>query len=234
MSKVYDVFNKLRNHAYIKNAIFVVTFMVSGYGIFLMFYRAFQGSDIPDRILATIFYFTSQSNLLVFIVLLLYVMKMNENRWYHVLSFIALFDIIITGLVFNTLLRTGMSELTFLQDVLHTIVPVFYTIFFFTNISYQPKKYDYFYTWIHLSLYLLLVYLVIHPFYADIMSLIFPEVTDYTYVYPFLNPANYPFGIVGLSVAMFIVVAPLMTSIAYILKRLKSMIEASNDKKKEA
>ena len=100
-------------------------------GVLLQSARSLFGENPLELFLLTHFYFTTQSNILIVIVSLLYLFKQKRGPLFTSLSFITLINIFVTGVVFHTLLVPYMESVTFLNHVLHTINPILYIIFYF-------------------------------------------------------------------------------------------------------
>src|SRR5690554_4260632 len=101
------------------------------FGISLEILRAIESDDILGTLFATILYFTTQSNLLITIIALLFILKKTSSKMFDKLAFIALINITITGLIFHIFLVPYMSQIDLIQHVLHTSNPLIYIIFYF-------------------------------------------------------------------------------------------------------
>ncbi|MFA5560737.1 MAG: hypothetical protein WC964_03065, partial [Acholeplasmataceae bacterium] len=111
------------------------------------------------------FFFTIQSNILVFIVLLLYAIGKKSKVYFKYLSFIALFNIAVTAIIFHTLLASRMTNVSYLNHALHTIIPVIYILFYFLFVD---EKFKTRYAWIALIypvIYVINVYLWKEPLF---------------------------------------------------------------------
>ncbi len=168
---------------------FVLLMMTFGFSMYGTFYSYIEFG------LGNIHYFTNQSNLLVFMVSFLMVFGWDKTNWFKRIALIALLDIILTGLVYNILLRdlvAGFSETKlFIMLVTHTFVPVLYTLLYLVYVLDKPP---------FKAIYLLLI----HPGLYFIIFQITGLFTDY-YPYPFLNPNQ---GIGSFLVTNFIILLP--------------------------
>lgn len=142
------------------------------------------------------FYFTNQSNLLVLITLILYVVGLKDKKEFKILAFITLISIVMTSIIFHLLLGapTLTSYLPFLfrtgiQNLLtHTIIPIMFLWFYlFIN-----KK-----TVVYKRIYLGLIHPIIYFAYFLITG-------PYTNFYP------YPFMDVGANGIMSVVITALI------------------------
>jgi hypothetical protein len=147
--------------------------------------------------LGNIHYFTNQSNLLVFIVTFLMVFGWDKTTWFKKLAIIALLDIVLTGLVYNLLLRdlvVGFSEVKlFIMLVTHTIVPLLYVVLYFVFVLDRPT---------FKSIY----WLLLHPMLYFMVFQITGLFTHY-YPYPFMNPNQ---GLVSFLVTNLLILLPLL------------------------
>ncbi|MCU0105629.1 Pr6Pr family membrane protein [Acholeplasma vituli] len=173
----------------IKFVLLLVTFAFSMVGTFYSYVEFGIGN---------IHYFTNQSNLLVFVVSFMMVFGFDKSKWFKALSSIALLDILLTGVVYNLLLREydrDFNEIKqFLMLVTHTIVPILFTTLYFGFIQTEPLFKDIKLLWIHPTLYFLV---------AQIAGLF----TGY-YPYPFISPEQ---GVFQMLIVNFFIVFPILT-----------------------
>lgn len=130
--------------------------------------------------------FSKQSVILVFFVITLKLLKKNTNKkWFFYLSFITLIDILLSGIVYNSILDKFNSLKYFYLDyqyltinfVEHVYIPIFYLIFFlFSNIKNIPLKNNYI-SLIHPFLYFL-IFVIIGLYDKNFIQ----------YPYSFINP----------------------------------------------
>ncbi|MGA0448097.1 MAG: hypothetical protein ACLTFB_01860 [Candidatus Phytoplasma pyri] len=114
--------------------------------------------------ISLIWFFTKQSNILIFIIYLLYFFKSKKYNWYKYLVFIGLIDIMMTGIIYHFIINKGKSFIHFfhkpnleklLSQLEHTINPIFFLFFYF---FYTKKTISYKNIWIaliHPSIYAL-------------------------------------------------------------------------------
>lgn len=124
---------------------------------------------------STLSYFTNQSNLIVSVTMLLFFLAKDNKKWYPYLSAIALIDILMTGIIFHTIL--DVSPITFQMHLTHTITPILYFIFYFVSMkgSIGLKSF-----WV----------VLIHPLVYFLYFLITGPYTGY-YPYAFMDVATY-------------------------------------------
>lgn len=139
----------------IKFVLLMLTFGFSMYGTFYSYVEFGLGN---------IHYFTNQSNLLVFIVSFLMVFGWDKSNWFKRIALIALLDIILTGLVYNILLRdlvVGFSETKlFIMLVTHTVVPILYTLLYLVYVLDKPVFKDIYVMLAHPFLYFLFAQII--------------------------------------------------------------------------
>lgn len=188
----------------IKFILLMLTFAFSMYGTFYSYAEFGIGN---------IHYFTNQSNLLVFIVTFLMVFGFDKFKGFKALSSIALLDILLTGVVYNLLLREYARDFNeikqFLMLVTHTIVPILFTILYLGFIEAEPRFKDIKLLWIHPTLYFIV---------AQIAGIF----TNY-YPYPFINPDQ---GVIQMLFINFFLVFPTLTLTGLGLIKLKQFLNS--------
>jgi hypothetical protein len=155
-----------------------------------------------------IHYFTNQSNLLVFLTTFLMVFGWDKNRFFKAIALMALLDIILTGVVYNVLLKDlvlGFTETQlFIMLVTHTIVPMLYTVLYLVYVLDKPSPKA-------------IKLMLIHPLlYFVIFQIIGLFTNDYPY--PFMDPNQ---GILKMIITVFLVMAPLLILTGFGLIHLK-------------
>lgn len=171
------------------------------------------------------FYFTIQSNLLVFIVLLLYAIGKKSKLYFKYLSFISLFNITITALVFHILLAPNMASTNYINHALHTIIPILYVLFYFLFVDEKFKTRHAWITLVYPLIFVINVYLWKEPLFGDYLDSIYNQLPGMRYIYPFLDPASYPGGIQELVLFIIGILAPIFALISFSLLFLKNLIE---------
>lgn len=162
-------------------------------------------------------YFTNQSNLLVLVVMILYVFK-KKFKYFNHLAIIALFDIIVTGVIYNALLRefqTNMAPMALtLVFVNHTINPLLYLV---TYSLYFKKPF------MIKDFYMMLI----HPMLYFLFYMIFGRLLNY-FPYPFIDPR----GQSGLQffVTNFVILLPLMIVLSIGLIQLTRIKRITNQR----
>lgn len=184
----------------IKFVLLMLTFGFSMYGTFYSYVEFGLGN---------IHYFTNQSNLLVFIVSFLMVFGWDKSNWFKRIALIALLDIILTGLVYNILLRdlvVGFSETKlFIMLVTHTVVPILYTLLYLVYVLDKPVFKD---------IYVMLA----HPFLYFLSAQIIGAFTQY-YPYPFLNPNQGLFKLILINMGIMLPLLVITGVSLIVLKR---------------
>lgn len=211
----------------LKKGLIWLTFLFSLLSVILLIARVLRNDDPGRALIATSFYYTTQSNVLVFIVVLLYVLGFRKTRWFHFPAFIAAVDISITGIIFNLLLTSYVPEMNFMQHLLHTIVPVLYVTFYLLIINTKLTFSNVFIVLLHPILFLLSVYLLASTLFKDLLRRIYVEYARPEYIYPFLDPSNYERGVVGVLLFASLVLAPSFILLGLIFIRLKKMLPSS-------
>ncbi|KAB8121799.1 MAG: putative secreted protein [Candidatus Phytoplasma cynodontis] len=137
----------------------------------------------------TFYFFTNQSNFLVVIILFLNFTNFKQNKYYPLLAFIVLIDILLTGLVWNFIASPKNELLEINKDFFtislfqHLYIPCFYVIFFFSPlVPFNP-----FFTL--KQAYLALIHPLFYLFYSLILAYGSQE-KIYTYPYNFMNPKS--------------------------------------------
>ena len=196
-------------------------------GIILQIIRAFNFENRTAALATTFVYFTTQSNSLVILIPLLFILGFNDKKWFKILAFITLINITMTSIIFHVLITPFMSSVGMMQHILHTTNPVLFIIFYFVIITdFVPLKK----VWVGLIyplIYILFVYLIAEPILGDLLELASPSFQSARYVYPFLDPNQYQHGILGLLVFNFGIIAPLILLFTLFLAHLKKKFESN-------
>jgi len=158
--------------------------------------------------------FTNISNIIIFIVVGLYLLNLNNKKWYKYLAVIGLVAILMTGIIYHALLAE--ANMDFQNHVVHTINPALFAVFYYLLIHQSIKIYH---VWVSLILPL---------FYFGIILLIGPWTNWYPY--NFMDPTQ-PGQSLG-SVLMFClgVLFPVIVVFTTILVGLKTFLEKSLQK----
>jgi len=181
--------------------------------------------------LSRLIYFTIQSNILIAIVLLFYILKKQHHLWFNRLAFISLVNISVTGIVFHLLLAPYMSSVSFMQHMLHTINPLLYVLFYFFIISTFLPLRELFISLIYPLLYILFVFFFVSPVLGNYLETMSGPWQTSRFVYPFLNPNNYRNGITGMLIFNLGILAPSILGFSFLLQHLKQKLELSITKK---
>ena len=190
------------------NILWLMTFLLSSWTVIW---------SIIDMEIWIFRYFTIQSNFLVMLVVMMYYTMKESKPYFKTLSTIALFNIIVTGVVFHTLLSQFSGS--FLVELQHTFVPIMYVIFYFVVLKdgISIKK-----SWI----------LLIYPLIYFLIFFLQGFITHW-YPYPFMDPTIQNTGSLLLTLFIMtlsmILLAYLLTCLKHILTRKKHMMLVSND-----
>ncbi len=184
---------------------FIVLMLAFGFSMYGTFYSYVEFGLINIR------YFTNQSNLLVFIVTFLMVFGFDQSKWFPKLALIALLDIVLTGIVYNLLLRelvVGFSEVQlFIMLVTHTIVPILYVILYFIFVLDRPKIQS-------------IYWMMLHPFLYFMIFQITGLFTQY-YPYPFMDPNQ---GVGSFLITNLVIILPLLVLFGLAFIKLKQCL----------
>jgi hypothetical protein len=194
-------------------------------GVALQTGRSLLGSSPLEYTLVTHFYFTTQSNLLVVIMMFIFLFKKKRGSIFTSFAYITLINISMTGIIFHALLTPYMSHVSFLNHVLHTITPLLYVCFYFFVIKEHVLISKFWLSLLYPLLYMLAVYIIIEPLFGDMMERLFTTFEDPRYVYPFLSPRSYTTGVRGLILFNLGILAPLVALYSFLLCYLKSRFE---------
>jgi hypothetical protein len=99
-----------------------------------------SGTSVDGTLLDGIknqWYFTNQSNTLVVIVAIAFWSRFEDQKWFKYLAQIVLVNIIITATGYHFILAP--DNVDFYGHLSHTIVPIVYTIFYFTAVRAHLK-----------------------------------------------------------------------------------------------
>ncbi len=225
MTSIFETVHAMRDRERTKRIIAYLVLSWGIFGILLQFTRSFFSPEPLQSFLTNFVYFTTQSNILITIIAYSFIRGKTHSTLFSSLSFIALLNIMITGIVFHILLTPYMSRVSFLNHVLHTINPLLYVFFYFTLITNFPPIKKLWISLIYPLVYALLVYIFIEPIFGDILDRIVEVFDSARYVYPFLDPRNYDNGIVGLLIFNLGILAPIMLILSFLLLYIKQKIE---------
>ena len=163
-------------------------------GLVLQALRSLNSPYPIEYFFINFIYFTTQSNILVLILLILHFKRSKNYTIYDIFIHIALLNIIMTGAVFHLVLGPYM-ELTLVQHILHTITPLLFLFYYFV-IYDKTFKLKYLETlFIYPIVYTILVYTVIEPKLGDTLELVQGDFQGARYIYPFYDPFFYDFNI---------------------------------------
>lgn len=207
---------------------YILTYLVlfwSALGVGLQIIRSAYDINPLESILVTQFYFTTQSNIIIFLVSLTQILKPTKGKIFKLFAFIGLVNISLTGIIFHILLTPFMSHVSFLNHVLHTINPLLYILFYFICIhDYVPIK-RFYYSLLYPLFYMVFVYTIVSPIFGDMLERVVTTFESARYVYPFLDPRTYNSGVSGLLLFNLGLLAPLIAIFAFLLAYLKVIFE---------
>lgn len=205
---------------------FTIIVLVFGLlGIALEILRAIQSDNFLGTMFVTFLYFTTQSNLLITIAVLLFIFKKNDKKFYPYFAFISLVNISITALIFHVILVPYMTQIDFIQHLLHTINPILYIIFYFVFFRQHLNVKKFWISLIYPLLFLVSVYTIIEPLFGDYIESIVTDFVSARYIYPFLDPRNYGRETLGLISFNLGILAPLIALLSLLLSYLKTLLD---------
>jgi hypothetical protein len=176
----------------------------------------FFGSLI-DNGLSTFLYFTHQSNLMVWITSIL-VIKGNQ-KYLPWLSMITLVSILMTGIIFNTLLIEYEASMAprhlFYSKLNHTVNPLMYTVIFFWVLETRIQLKTFY-------------YLLVHPFVYFMAYVVTGPFTKF-YPYPFMNPIT--LGTKAFIITNLLVLLPILVIFSIGLIALKEYVTRHQENK---
>jgi hypothetical protein len=183
-----------------KRFVLIFSYVLLALSLWYVIWSFFDGGILNLR------YFTNQSVMIVFATMLLYVTKHNEKPYFKYLAAIALINIFITSTGFHFILS---PESVGLQGHLsHTIVPIFYTAFYFIVIDQKIIIQQF---WVG----------VIYPMSYLFLSILMGSTTGF-YPYDFINvDLNGLTSVLRFTLALLF---PIYTLVAYGLIYLKNKI----------
>ncbi|TVP86347.1 MAG: hypothetical protein EA375_01345 [Acholeplasmataceae bacterium] len=204
-------------------------FLISSWAVILLILRVFESDDIGGRLLVTSFYFTTQSNVMVFLIPILIFVGCQHATWFRRLAFITLVNITITGLIFHIMLASYMPEVDLMQHVLHTVSPLAYILYYYGFTDHRLPIRQVWLVLIHPFVYVISVYTWINPFFGDLLARTFFEFESARFVYPFFDPNVFPRGAWGLVIFNFGFLAPLIVVLAALMMIGKNRLENTLD-----
>ena len=203
-------------------SIFVLLFGILG--ISLEVARALYDDNFGASLFVTFLYFTTQSNLLLTVTLLLFLLKKRHKKSLNYLAFITLVNIVITAVVFHILLVPYMEKIGFIHHVLHTVNPILYVLFYYIIYDQKLPLNKFWIALIYPLVFMASVYIFIEPFFGDLIENTIPDFASARYVYPFLDPKNYKRETLGLLAFNLGLLAPIFTLFSYLLLYFKQKI----------
>lgn len=227
MKKLFQVMRDMRDRESSKRIIAYLVLSWGLLGILLQIGRSLLSPDPLSSLLANFIFFTTQSNLFITIIAYLYIRGKTHYFLFHSLAFIALMNIMITGIVFHILLTPYMSGVSFLNHVLHTVNPLLYVFFYFTLIKEFPPLKRVWIVLIYPLIYASLVYILIEPVFGNMLDRVVIAFDSARYVYPFLDPRNYANGLWGVLLFNVGVLCPIMLGFSILLLFLKKKCEVN-------
>ena len=211
-----------KKNAYIKSLALLI-FSLEFIALILQFIRAYSSGHMAVSLLILLIYFTNQSNILVTIATLLIYLNI-QRKFSDIFIFIAFANIIITGLIYHIFLARYFEQITFLQHILHTFIPILFTALYLLFIDTKLKIIQGLYALIYPILYFGFVYIIVHPLLGDLIGRYYPNEPDMLYVYPFLNPQHYDNGFLGVLSLILLILVPFFSLLFMGLLKTKYII----------
>lgn len=190
-------------------------------GMILDLLRAYQTSNFGATILTTSFYFTIQSNFLVTLTSLLFLLKFERKQWFKYLSFITLINILMTAIFFHLLLTPYMENIQYIHYHLHTVTPLLFVLLYFLFYEETLPFKKFYIGIIYPTIYVLVVYIIIELIFGDMIAKVIINFENARYIYPFLDPNQYNKYWLGLSIFIIGIVAPMIILFSLIINWLK-------------
>jgi hypothetical protein len=212
----------------IHTLITLFAFLVSLLAMLFLIIRIFQNPKPLDALIVIPLFYTTQSNVLVFLVIISYLLKQSSKKHFQILALIASVDILLTGLVFHIFLAPYMEVITFMQRLLHTWTPIAYLMFYFIVIQYQTKLSRFWYAIIHPLIFFISVYLWIEPFLGALIENTVLEFEGSGYLYPFLNPRNFEMGFTGVLLFNMMLILPIILLLSFGVLYTKKQLSNNN------
>jgi hypothetical protein len=220
-------------HEKIEKLFSIVIISLSLLTLALQLIRAFNTGFFFVSIIFLLIYFTNQSALLVFATALLIFFDYRK-KWFDKFSFIAFANITITAIVFHLFLVPYIGDISFVQHLLHTVIPIIYFIYYLFFLKSDFKPINGLYATIYPIIYFIFVFIIVHPLLGQLIYHYYPNEPDMLYVYPFLNPNRYDNGFIGVMQLSVLVLLPLCAIIFTSLLGFKKIISNYLSKQKNA
>ncbi len=193
-------------------------------GLVLQAFRSLYSPYPKAYFFINYIYFTTQSNILVLILLILHFTRFRNTRLFHIFTHIALMNILMTGVIFHLFLGPYM-ELTIVQHLLHTATPLSYLFYyFFIYDRYFTVKYLETLL-IYPTVYTILVYTVIEPLVGDTLELVQGDFQGSRFIYPFFDPYYYDFNWFKIILFFLVIVVFVIVVMMILTQPIKRYIE---------
>ncbi|VEU82547.1 Pr6Pr family membrane protein [Acholeplasma hippikon] len=202
--------NNLRNNERIKWVIVGFILAIHSYSVLQMFFN-----DNFFEFFERLRFFTNLSNILAFLAVLFYVLKLDSKPFYKYFSVITLVSILITGIIYHALLSDGNLSLN--NHFVHTFSPIAFPIFYFLFVTPGIKIRDF---WVTL----------IFPLCYFVIILIQGAFTNW-YPYGFLNPTLPDASLTSVLVFCCLILLPVIAVFTVFLVFLKNLLEKQVIKK---
>ena len=214
-----------RSNSQLQRVASSLVLLVAWTGIVMLVLRAFESPSAIDGLVSTLFYYTTQSNIIVAVLMALAFTKFKHTKLFASFAFIAFFDISVTAIVFHALIGPYMETVGFMQHVLHTFTPLLFVLWYLFDFKHIPTVRSSMTALIHPVIFMVFVFAVVVPFFSDLMIRASDGFAGAEYLYPFLNPASYPSGVTGMVLFNLLVLAPAFVIWALGLQRIKTKCE---------
>ncbi|MBE0700616.1 MAG: Pr6Pr family membrane protein [Acholeplasmataceae bacterium] len=192
---------KIRKNDLVTNGITLLLFMTSFWAV--VWALRYGG-------LSNYGYYTNQSNFLVFIIVMLFLIQNDKKKWFPYLAAITLIDMFMTSIIFHLLIAT--PPITFQNHLTHTINPILFVLFYFLVYPNSIKlRHSYI--------------LLLHPVLYFSIFLVIGNVTGF-YPYGFMNVTIN--GLSGVLKTSAFIILPLIAIMSFFLMAIKKKIEQSD------
>ena len=159
--------------------------------------------------------FTNISNILIFVILVLYLAGFKDKNWFKYLAVAGLVAILMTGLIYHFIVK-GDDVMDFNGHVVHTFNPILYPIFYFLLVT-PGIKLKHFWVSLVLPVIYFTVILIQGPFTG-------------WYPYGFMDPSLPGKSLLDVLVFCLVILLPVIAIFTLGLIYLKNLLEKAVNK----
>ncbi|MBN3490525.1 Pr6Pr family membrane protein [Acholeplasma equirhinis] len=184
--------------------------LVHLYGVIQMFFNEYF-LEVFERFRM----FTNISNILIFVILVLYLAGFKDKNWFKYLAVAGLVAILMTGLIYHFIVK-GDDVMDFNGHVVHTFNPILYPIFYFLLVT-PGIKLKHFWVSLVLPVIYFTVILIQGPFTG-------------WYPYGFMDPSLPGKSLLDVLVFCLVILLPVIAVFTLGLIYLKNLLEKAVNK----